>query len=329
MNILSKAKIRGIGACLPEGKLTNDDLSKIVDTNDEWITTRTGIKERRKSADGEGCVDLALGAVQDLVNQGYKIDDVDLIVVATMTPDYYTPSVSAQLQGRLGLSKSTQVIDLNAACAGFMQAIQVANALISVGQNKKALIIGVETLTKITDYTDRTTCILFGDGAGAMLMEASEDQGLLAVHYGSDGISGEKLYCSNFIHTIGEKKEPCEKQGSFVQDGRAVYNFASKAVPSGMKALAEKSGIDLTELDWFVPHSANLRMIQFISSILKIPMEKVLISLTQFGNTSAASIPLALWLGRQEGKLKDGDLIGAYGFGGGLNHAGAFFRWFE
>ena len=329
MNLLSKVKIRGIGGYLPKKIITNNDLSHIVDTSDEWIRTRTGIKERRKSSTNEGCVSLAYNAAIDLKNQGYELRDVDLIIVATMSPDHYTPSVSAQLQGKLGMKEKTMVIDINAACAGFVQGIQVANALISTGQNSKALIIGVETLSKLIDYTDRTTCVLFGDGAGAILMERSSEKGLYSVNYGSDGNSGDRLYCSNLSKTISNISIPDTKAGKIVQDGRGVYNFAIKTVPSGMEELINNSDIKITDLDWFVPHSANLRMIQFISKILKIPMNKVLESVTSYGNTSAATIPLALWKGKLDGKLKNGDLIATYGFGGGLNHAGAVFRWFE
>lgn len=329
MKILSKVKLRGIGGYLPNKVITNDDLSQIVDTSDEWISTRTGIKERRKSTDKENCLDLAYGAAMDLKNQGYQIDDVDLIIVATMSPDHYTPSVSAQLQGMIGLSEKTMVIDINAACAGFVQAIQIANALITTGQNNKALIVGVEVLSRLVDYSDRTTCVLFGDGAGAILMERSEENGLYSVNYGADGNSGDRLYCSNLSDTIKETLISDTKKGLIVQDGRGVYNFAIKTVPKGMKELLRGLDINLTDLDWFVPHSANLRMIQFIAKIIKCPMEKVLESVTKCGNTSAATIPLALWRGRLDGKLKDGDLIATYGFGGGLNHAGALFKWFE
>lgn len=329
MKILSNVKIRGIGAHLPDEVITNDDLSKIVDTSDEWITTRTGIKERRKAAESEGCVDLSYKAAKNLESQGYNVSDVDLIIVATMSPDHYTPSVSAQLQGRLGLSDKTMVMDINAACAGFVQAIQIANALITVGQNKKALIIGVEVLSRIVDYTDRSTCVLFGDGAGAVLMEYDIEQSIYSVNYGSDGKSGDKLYCTNLSKTVGETVIPDDKHRKIVQDGRGVYNFVIKTVPDGVKKLLNGTNYKITDLNWFIPHSANLRMIQFISKLLKIPMDKVLESITKYGNTSAATIPLALWNGRCQGKLKSGDLIAAYGFGGGLNHAGALFRWFE
>lgn len=322
MEILSQVKIKGIGGYVPENVITNNDLTYIVDTSDQWIRERTGIKERRRVAQDEGSADLALKAVEDLISQGYSIDDVDLIIVATMSPDNYTPSVSAQLQGKLGLSKNTMVIDINAACGGFVQGIQIANGLITVGQNRKAIIIGVETLTRLVNYEDRTTCILFGDGAGAILMERSSDIGLLSVNYGADGEAGNGLYCRNLKLREDDHKK-------IVQDGRSVYNFAIKTVPKGMKKLLDRSDYELEDLDWFIPHSANLRMIQFIAKILKLPIERVLESVTQFGNTSAATIPLALWLGKKEGKLKDGDLIATYGFGGGLNHAGALFRWYK
>lgn len=329
MKILSNVMIKGIGAALPDKVVTNDDLSKIVETSDEWISTRTGIKERRNVTEFEGCTDLAFNAVMDLKNQGYEIDDVDLIIVATMSPDYYTPSVSAQLQGKLGLNKNVMVLDINAACAGFSQAIQIASSLISVGQNNKALIIGVEVLSKIIDYNDRTTCVLFGDGAGVVLMERGEERGLLAVNYGADGKAGDKLYCSNLNHKIGETEISKEKQGFIVQDGRGVYNFVVKNIPQSIREMFIESDLSIDDIDWFVPHSANLRMIQSLTKQLNIPQEKLLESVSFCGNTSAATIPLAIWRAKEEGKLKSGDLMLIYGFGGGLNHSGAIFRWFN
>lgn len=322
----SKARITAIGSYVPERILTNNDLEKMVDTNDEWIVKRTGIKERRIASDKEFTSDLSYKAVLDLKERYNKtVDDVDLIIVCTMTPDYTTPSVASNLQARLGI-KNTGAIDLNAACAGFAYGLHVANGMITSGLNKKILVVGAETLSKITDFTDRTTCILFGDGAGALLVEYDEDQpSFISSHIGSEGEGGQHLYCTNLatqmnnIDLLGN--------GCIVQNGREVYKWAIKTVTNGMKIVAEKGGINLDKVDWFVPHSANLRMLESICEKSNFPMEQTLYSLVHYGNTSAATIPLSLDIGVEEGKLKAGDHVLLYGFGGGLAHAGLLIRW--
>lgn len=322
----SKARITAIGSYVPERILTNNDLEKMVDTNDEWIVKRTGIKERRIASDKEFTSDLSYKAVLDLKERyNKKVDDVDLIIVCTMTPDYTTPSVASNLQARLGI-KNTGAIDLNAACAGFAYGLHVANGMITSGLNKKILVVGAETLSKITDFTDRTTCILFGDGAGALLVEYDEDQpSFISSHIGSEGEGGQHLYCTNLatqmnnIDLLGN--------GCIVQNGREVYKWAIKTVTNGMKIVAEKGGINLDKVDWFVPHSANLRMLESICEKSNFPMEQTLYSLVHYGNTSAATIPLSLDIGVEEGKLKAGDHVLLYGFGGGLAHAGLLIKW--
>ncbi|HEO8419652.1 TPA: ketoacyl-ACP synthase III [Yersinia enterocolitica] len=322
----SKARITAIGSYVPERILTNNDLEKMVDTNDEWIVKRTGIKERRIASDKEFTSDLSYKAVLNLMERYDKtVDDVDLIIVCTMTPDYTTPSVASNLQAKLGI-KNTGAIDLNAACAGFAYGLNVANGMITSGLNKKILVVGAETLSKITDFTDRTTCILFGDGAGALLVEYDENQpSFISSHIGSEGEGGQHLYCTNLatqmnnIDLLGN--------GCIVQNGREVYKWAIKTVTNGMKIVAEKGGINLDKVDWFVPHSANLRMLESICEKSNFPMEQTLYSLIHYGNTSAATIPLSLDIGVKEGKLKAGDHVLLYGFGGGLAHAGLLIRW--
>lgn len=322
----SKARITAIGSYVPERILTNNDLEKMVDTNDEWIVKRTGIKERRIASDKEFTSDLSYKAVLNLMERYDKtVDDVDLIIVCTMTPDYTTPSVASNLQAKLGI-KNTGAIDLNAACAGFAYGLNVANGMITSGLNKKILVVGAETLSKITDFTDRTTCILFGDGAGALLVEYDENQpSFISSHIGSEGEGGQHLYCTNLatqmnnINLLGN--------GCIVQNGREVYKWAIKTVTNGMKIVAEKGGINLDKVDWFVPHSANLRMLESICEKSNFPMEQTLYSLIHYGNTSAATIPLSLDIGVKEGKLKAGDHVLLYGFGGGLAHAGLLIRW--
>jgi 3-oxoacyl-[acyl-carrier-protein] synthase-3 len=266
-------------------------------------------------------------AIMDLTKKfDADLSDVDMVIASTLTSDHRTPSVSAMLHGRLDLSPSAGVMDLNSACAGFVYALQVANALVTSGQCKKVLIVAGETLSKITDYTDRDTCVLFGDGAGAALVEYTEGKGaFMGTHYGSEGQSGNKLYCTGLAETFGT--EPVIRKNHLFQDGRAVYTFVIRTVPKSMKELLKKSHTEASELDWFIPHSANLRMIHSICDKLDIPREKALTSLEYFGNTSSATIPLAMWLALKEGKLKKGDKLGLYGFGGGLTHAGVILEW--
>ena len=327
MDFQSRAKVTALGAYIPEKKLTNHNLEKMVDTTDEWIIQRTGIKERRISDDTEFTSDLAYKAIEDLVERfSVTIDDIDLIIVATITPDYRTPSVSAVIQGRMNLPETVGVLDLNAACAGFVYALQVANGMITTGQSQKVLVVSVEELSKITDYTDRDTCVLFGDGAGAALVEYNQKTtGFLGTYYGSDGKSGNKLYCTGLSDQFGPEK--VDRKNYLFQDGRAVYNFAIKTIPRGIKALLEKSDMTIDHIDWFVPHSANLRMIHSICDKIGISREKALTSLEYFGNTSSATIPLALWLALKDDRLKRGDKLLLYGFGGGLTHAGVIIEW--
>jgi 3-oxoacyl-[acyl-carrier-protein] synthase-3 len=324
--INSTACITAFGAYVPEKKLTNHDLEKMVDTSDEWITQRTGIKERFISAENQYASDLAVKAIEDLAAaSGKPLDDVDYVIVATFTPDFYTPSCAALVQRALGLRETVGVLDINAACAGFVQGLFIANSFVTSGLAKKILVIGAEVISKIVDYSDRNTCVLFGDGAGAALVEQSKNgAGFLAGHYGSDGNGSERLFCSGLSRRMHGTE--LHIQNHIWQDGRAVYNFAIKTVPRGMRELVRKANLTIGDIDWFVPHSANMRMISFICKELKIPMEKTLTSAEQYGNTSAASIPLAIRLAAKEKKLEKGDILALYGFGGGLNHAGIIFR---
>lgn len=323
---ISKARITALGSYVPQRILTNADLEQLVETNDEWITSRTGMKERRIADQHEFTSDLSVKAVQNLIERSDKsIEDVDLIIVCTLTPDYKTPSVASYVQDKLGL-KHTGAFDLNSACAGFTYGLHVANGLITAGLNRKVLVIGAETLSKITDYTDRTTCILFGDGAGAALVEYDEAQpSFIASYLGSEGEGGKHLYCTNLSSQMDEIK--LVDHGKLVQNGREVYKWALTTVPQGMQELVNRAGMTLDEVDWFVPHSANLRMIESICERSGFPIEQTLYSLVNYGNTSSATIPLALDMGIKEGKLKRGDHVLLYGFGGGLSYAGLLVKW--
>jgi 3-oxoacyl-[acyl-carrier-protein] synthase-3 len=322
----SKARIAALGAYVPERIVTNEDMSRIVDTNDEWIAQRTGIRERRYTRDDEFTSHMCIAAVQNLIDRhGADVSDVDYIMVATHTPDLPFPSVACLVQAHFGIV-ATAAVDLNATCAGFVYGLHLANALITAGLNRKVLVIAGDTLTKITNFEDRTTCILFGDGAGAALVERTEGEGaFLASHHGSDGTDGAQLYRTGIADTLNGI--PLVGGGKLVQNGREVYKFAVTTVPKGVDALLQQSGLAVADIDGFVPHSANTRILESICERTGIPFAKTLYSNEYFGNTSAASIPLALQLGVDDGRVKPGDTLLLYGFGGGLTHAGVLLRW--
>ena len=324
--IKSKARITAIGSYVPERTLTNDELGKLVDTNDEWIVKRTGIKERRIANDDEFTSDIGYKAVRNLMERYHKsVDDVDMVIVCTFSPDFETPSTASLVQAKLGI-KNSGAMDLSAACAGFTYGLHVANGLITSGLHKKILVIGAEALSKIVDYEDRSTCILFGDGGGAVLVEYDEAHpSFLSYHMGSEGEKGKNLYCSNLSNRLCD--EDIIQNGKIVQNGREVYKWAVKTVPRGMQEVMEKASLPLDEVDWFVPHSANLRMIESICERVDFPLEKTLYSLVDFGNTSAASIPLSIDMGIREGKVKQDSKMLLYGFGGGLTHSGCLIQW--
>ncbi|MFB9330220.1 ketoacyl-ACP synthase III [Paenibacillus aurantiacus] len=313
------------GSYVPERILTNADLEAMVDTNDEWIVQRTGIRERRIAADDQFCSDLCFAAVRDLQAR-YKADlsDIDFILVATTTPDTFFPSMSARVQAEFGIG-SCGTADIQAACAGFVSALQLANGLLLTGVHRKILVIGAETLSKATDYEDRSTCILFGDGAGAALLERCEEGALLGSYVSTSGDRNANLYRSSLSASIDGK--PIVTNGKIVQNGREVYKWAVTNVPKGVSALLERYGYSPSDLDWFVPHSANMRIIESVCERTGIPVERTLASLETRGNTSAASIPLALDMALKDGRLKNGDLVLLYGFGGGLTEAALLLRW--
>ncbi|MDO7485919.1 ketoacyl-ACP synthase III [Peribacillus frigoritolerans] len=322
----SKARITAIGSYVPEKRLTNKDLEKMVETNDEWIVKRTGIKERRIAHEEEFTSDIGYKAVKDLMERYDKsVEDVDMIIVCTFTPDFNTPSVASLVQAKLGI-KNTGAIDLNAACAGFTYGLHVANGLVTSGLNKKILVIGADTLSKLMDYEDRATCILFGDGGGAVLVEYDEKQpSFISSHLYSEGEGGKHLYSTNLSTRING--EDLNNSGNLVQNGREVYKWAVTTVPKGMQTVMKNAEYQLNDVDWFVPHSANLRMIESICERSGFPIERTLYSLVEYGNTSSATIPLSLEIGIKEGKLSGGEKVLLYGFGGGLAQAGLLINW--
>jgi len=324
--IKSKARITAIGTYVPQKKLLNEDLEKMVDTNDEWIVQRTGMKERRIAGDEEFASHLAINAIENLIEKYNKdIQDVDCIIVATTTPDYAFPSVACQIQSHFNIS-CTGAFDLNATCAGFTYALHLANNLITSEANKKILVVATETLSKVTDYKDRTTCILFGDGAGAMLVEFDKEHpSFLASHMATNGEGGIHVYRTTFASTMDNK--PLNTTGKMVQNGREVYKWAARTLPIGIQELLLKTELNIEDINWFIPHSANLRMVESICEKSGFSIDKTLTSMKYFGNTSSASIPLALNLGIEEGKVQNGDTLLLYGFGGGLTHLGIILTW--
>lgn len=322
----SRAAITAIGSYVPPGAITNADLERMVETNHEWIVRRTGIVTRHRAQENEYASHMAVAAVRDLLDRyPVRSDDIDGILVATTTPDMPCPSVASQVERAFGMPRALAV-DINAACAGFVTGLQMANGLILTGAYRKILVIGAETLTKVTDYTDRSTCILFGDGAGAVLVEAVPEGAFLSSYASTDGAGGHQVYMTGLARQLGE--QPLTGDGKLVQNGREVYKWAVQTLPSAIRELAAAAGLDgPSDLDWLVPHSANLRMIEAICERLEFPTGKALQSVVDNGNTSAASIPLALDEAVRNGRLQPGQLAVLIGFGSGLTQSGVVLRW--
>ena len=322
---MTHAKITAVGSYKPSKVLTNEDMEQLVETSDDWIISRTGIKERRIAADDEFTSDLCYEAIKNLEKKYNKdISDVDLIIVSTLTPDYRTPSVASYVQGRLGLENAA-AIDVNAACAGFVYGINMANAYISSGMYNKIIVVAGEVLSKITDYSDRNTCVLFGDGAGAFLIENDEESSFITSTSGSEGKLAESLYCTDVSKTMFGKD--LEQIGFVNQNGKEVYKWAIKMVPREIEKVAEKANVELKDVDWFVPHSANLKMIQNICKRSEYPFEQTLHSLVYYGNTSSAKIPLAIDDAVDRGDIKKGETLLLFGFGGGLTYSSSLIKW--
>ena len=321
------ARITAIGTYVPDKRLTNLDLEQMVDTNDEWIVRRTGIRERRIATEQQFTSDLCVAAIARM-QERYNVDlqTVDLIIVATQTPDYGFPSTAATLQHRLNIQQSVTAFDLSAACAGFTYGVYLASKLIESGAHRRALVFGADTMSKITDYTDRSTCILFGDGAGVVMLEASEEREplLLASHFSTDGSGGIHVYKSGLSDHMNDQS--LVNNGRIVQNGREVYRWAVTEVSSGIGHLLQAADKSISDISWFVPHSANMRMIESICERSGLPLDRTLTSMEWYGNTSAASIPLALTTAIRDGRLRAGQTILMYGFGAGLVACGLIIR---
>ena len=319
-------RILGIGHYCPENIVRNKDLEKIVETTNEWIIKRTGIRERRIST-GEGTVDLAYkAAINALKNSKCNKEDIDLIIVATTTPDKLMPSTACSIQGLLGC-KNAAAFDISAACSGFVYSLIVGSSLIKGTDKKKALIIGSEVLSKITDWSDRNTCVLFGDGAGAAVIELSEEDSIISTCFSADGELGEKtLVAAELkINTPFSSDESNEKRYVEMKGGE-VFKFAVSVLPEIVKELLEKANEDINNIKYIVPHQANLRIIDEAARRLQIDREKFYVNVDKYGNTSAASIPIALSELIEKGLINKGDKIILAAFGGGLTWAGTLIK---
>ena len=318
------SRIVGTGSYVPEQIVTNDDLAKIVETNDEWIRTRTGIRQRR-IATSEGTSDLAAKAAERAIEQaGIKPEEIDLIILATSSQDYCFPSGACEVQGRVGAVNAV-CYDLSAACTGFVFALNTAQAFIQSGVYRTALVVGSEVLNKLIDWKDRGTCVLFGDGAGAVVLRADET-GILGFQMHSDGTKGNVLTCgarSNGNFLMNQKPE----LSYMTMDGQEVFKFAVKKVPEVISQLLEKTGTPIEEIRYFVLHQANYRIIESVAKRLKVGMEKFPANMEYYGNTSGASIPLLLDEMNRAGKLNPGDKIILSGFGGGLTWGATLIQW--
>ncbi len=322
---MPNASLRAIGMYVPDRIIDNHYFEEIIETTDEWIVSRTGIKTRRFAAPDQFTSDLCVRAVQDLAaHYDGTLEDVDMILVATVSPDQPMPSMACTVQYKLGLKKAG-ALDIYAACAGFVYGITLAKGLIAAGTHRKILVLGAETLTRVTDYTDRTSCMLFGDGAGAVLIEADPVGNVGFCITGASGEGGIDLYISGLAEQIDG--QPIKTNRKIVQNGRKVFKWAVTTVAAQMPGLAQANGLTLDQIDWFIPHSANLRILEAISKETGFPLEKTLESIVDYGNTSSATIPLALCTAVRNGRVKQGDKIMLFGFGGGLAYSGTVITW--
>jgi 3-oxoacyl-[acyl-carrier-protein] synthase III len=315
------SRIIGTGHYLPERILTNFDLERMVDTSDEWIRTRTGIERRHLAAEEESTSDLAYHAsVAAIEDAGLDPQEIDLVLVGTTTPDLIFPNVGCLLQERLGI-RGGPAFSLEAACTGFLYALAVADSFVRGGQVRRALVVGAETMSRIIDWTDRETCVLFGDGAGAIVLEASEEPGIIDCLLGADGRYRELLYASSGV----SKRE--EGDPRLRMKGNEVFKVAVKTLENMVDDILERNGLEKGQVDWLVPHQANIRIIQATAKRLQMPMERVVLTVQEHGNTSAASVPLALDTAIKSGRIRRGDLLLLEAFGGGFTWGASLVRY--
>jgi len=326
---LRRARIIGTGSYVPERIMTNHDFEKYLDTTDEWIVSRTGIRERHIAAEGEFTSDLAVNAARRALEMaGISPQDLDLIVVGTITGDYPWPATACIVQNKLGAGQCG-AYDLSAACSGFLYAMNNAVAQIETGAIKRALVIGAETLSRIVDYNDRNTCLLFGDGAGAVVLEAQEgERGILSTHLHADGSYLELLYQPGFGTALTPTEELVRDRGYFLKmQGNEVFKVAVKMLTEVAQEALDANALTVDDVNLLIPHQANIRILEATAKRLNMPQEKVYINVDRFGNTSAATIPIALDEANRAGKLKENDIIVLNAFGGGFTWASACLRW--
>ncbi len=323
--MIKRAVVRGVGHYLPDRVVPNSEFEKTLETTDEWIRARSGIERRHFAAEGQTTSDLAVRAARAaLDNAGMQPDDIDAIVLATSTADFTFPSAATMVQAELGMTRGF-AYDLQAVCAGFVYALSNAHSMIVSGQADRVLVIGAETFSRIMDWTDRSTCVLFGDGAGALVLEATEsdgtpqDRGILSVDLNSDGRHRELLYVDGGVST--------RETGYLRMQGKEVFRHAVEKLASTAEAALARAGLTDADIDWIVPHQANLRIIKATAQKLGLSMDRVVVTVQDHGNTSAASIPLALSVGAARGQIKPGDLIVTEAIGGGLAWGAVVLRW--
>jgi len=320
-----RAVVKGVGHYLPDRVVPNSEFATLLDTSDDWIRSRSGIERRHFAAEGQTTSDLAARAARAaLTDAGLVPDEIDAIIVATSTADLTFPSVATMVQAALGMTRGF-AFDIQAVCAGFVYALANAHALIASGQAQRLLVIGAETFSRLMDWTDRSTCVLFGDGAGALVLEAAQgdgtpaDRGVLATDLHSDGRFKDLLYVDGGVST--------HRTGQLRMQGKEVFRHAVEKLAQTAHNALEKAGLTAADVDWIVPHQANLRIITATAQRMQVPMERVVVTVQDHGNTSAASIPLALSVGCQRGQIKEGDLIVTEAIGGGLAWGSVVLRW--
>ena len=320
--------ITGLGCYVPERVITNVELSKMVDTSDEWIVERTGIRERRVAAPEEALSDMCIPAARDALEQaGVDAADVDLIIVATVTPDMFFPSTGAIVADELG-AREAAAYDLSAGCTGFMYALAQAHGMISAGLTSRALVIGGDVLSKIVNWQDRATCVLFGDGAGAVLLEPTQDDGFFGFELGADGAGGVHLYMPAGGSRLPASPETVASgQHLVLMNGREVFKFATRVLVSSAEKLLEECDVSMADVDVYVPHQANVRIIDHATKKLGVPEQRVVVNVDRYGNTSSGSIPLALADAVADGRLAEGKVVLMTGMGAGLTWGSALMRW--
>ena len=326
---MKRSRIVGTGSYVPEKVLTNQELEQIVDTSDDWIVTRTGIKERRITSNGQASSNLATNAAKKALEMaGIGAEELDAIIVGTVTPDMFFPSVGCLVQDALG-AKSALAFDISAGCSGFIYSLSVADSFITSGKYRKVLVLGTENLSKVTDYQDRGTCVLLGDGSGAVVLVADEgERGILSTHLHSDGSYKDLLFQPGGGSAVPPTYESIDNRLHYLKmDGNKLFKIAVKSLEDTVVETLAHNNIEDNEIDLLIPHQANLRIIQAIAKRLSLPEEKVFVNIHKYGNTSSASIPIALDEANRSGRINEGDLVLLNAFGAGLTWGAALVRW--